>query len=146
MGNAIMSAAILFNMALGLQAPWQVNNISFAAKLRCSQNKKLAICNHFSVTISNKAVSYMSKHEKNLKRLSATPKPADLKWDELAGILKYLGYELLKSGKSGGSRRKFYHKEKDALICCHEPHPSPDVDKGCISDVVEHLKMYKFIE
>ena len=36
----------------------------------------------------------MSKHEKNLKRLSATPTPADLKWDELAGILKYLGYEL----------------------------------------------------
>lgn len=109
-------------------------------------DKKLAICNHFSVTISNKAVSYMSKHEKNLKRLSATPKPADLKWDELAGILKYLGYELLRRGKSGGSRRKFYHKVKDALICCHEPHPSPDVDKGCISDVVEHLKTYKFIE
>ena len=27
-----MSAAILFSMALGLQAPWQVNDISFAAK------------------------------------------------------------------------------------------------------------------
>ena len=28
-----MSAAILFSMALGLQAPWQVNDISFATKL-----------------------------------------------------------------------------------------------------------------
>lgn len=36
MGYAIMSVAILFSMALGLQAPRQVNDISFAAKLpRC---------------------------------------------------------------------------------------------------------------
>jgi hypothetical protein len=33
MGNTIMSAAILFSWALGLEAPWQVNDISFAAKL-----------------------------------------------------------------------------------------------------------------
>ena len=33
MGNAIRSAAILFGMTLGPQAPWQVNDISFAAKL-----------------------------------------------------------------------------------------------------------------
>jgi hypothetical protein len=88
----------------------------------------------------------MSKHEKTLARLSATPIPANIKWDELTGVLKYLGYTPLKSGKSGGSRRKFCHKEKDALILCHEPHPSPDVDKGCIADVVEHLKTYGFIK
>jgi nucleoside phosphorylase len=35
MGNAIMNvnAIILFGMALGLQASWQVNDISLAAKL-----------------------------------------------------------------------------------------------------------------
>lgn len=85
----------------------------------------------------------MSKHDKNLKRLCATPTPSDIKWAELSGVLIHLGYKLL---KGGGSRRKFYHKGKDALIICHEPHPSPDVDKGCIADVVEHLKNYKFIE
>lgn len=85
----------------------------------------------------------MSKHQKNLIKLCATPTPADIKWDELTGVLKYLGYEL---GKGSGSRRKFYHKGKDALIICHQPHPSPDVDKGCIADVVEHLRTYKFIE
>lgn len=87
----------------------------------------------------------MSKHEKNLQKLKATPTPADIKWDELVGVLEYLGYTQLKAGKTGGSRRKFYHKEKDALICCHKPHPSPDVDKGCINDIVEHLKEHKFI-
>lgn len=47
--------------------------------------------------------------------------------------------------KNNGSRRKFYNKEKDALIVCHEPHPSPNVDKGFIADVIEHLKAYGFI-
>lgn len=85
----------------------------------------------------------MSKHEKNLRRLCAKPKPADIKWTELVGILEHLGYTML---PGSGSRRKFYHEEKDALIICHQPHPSPDVDKGCIADVVEHLRTYKFIE
>jgi len=47
--------------------------------------------------------------------------------------------------KNSGSRRKFYNKNKDALIICHEPHPQPTVDKGCIADVIEHLKTYGFI-
>ena len=87
----------------------------------------------------------MSKHEKTLTKLSAKPTPADIKWDDLTAALKYLGYEPVKKGKTGGSRRKFYHKEKNALISCHAPHPLPDVDKGCIDDVVENLKSYGFI-
>jgi len=84
----------------------------------------------------------MSKHAKNLARLCSTPTPANIKWDELAGVLKYLGFTLQ---KGGGSRRKFFHEEKDVLISCHEPHPSPDVDKGCVADVVQLLKDHKFI-
>jgi hypothetical protein len=87
----------------------------------------------------------MSKYEKNLAKLSATPVPAQFKWDELVGVLTHLGYTQIKTGRSGGSRRKFYHKKKDALFLCHQPHPSPDVDKGCIVDVVEHLKAHGFI-
>lgn len=85
----------------------------------------------------------MSKHEKNLKRLCARPTPADIKWNELVGVLEHLGYTVL---NNNGSRRKFYHKEKDDLIICHKPHPEPDVDKGCIADVVGHLKDHGFIE
>lgn len=84
----------------------------------------------------------MSKNDKALARLRAAPPPSDFKWAELKGVLERLGYKLL---KGAGSRRKFYHKEKNALIICHEPHPSPDVDKGCITDVVEHLKTHGFI-
>jgi len=32
-----------------------------------------------------------------------------------------------------------------SLIICHEPHPQPTVDNGCIADVIEHLKTYGFI-
>jgi predicted RNA binding protein YcfA (HicA-like mRNA interferase family) len=84
----------------------------------------------------------MSKHAKALEKLRASPTPSSVKWEELRGVLEHLGYKLL---KNSGSRRKFYHAGKDALIICHEPHPSPDVDKGCIADVVEHLKTHGFI-
>lgn len=84
----------------------------------------------------------MSRHEKALEKLKKIPPPSGFKWSELKALLEHLGYSEV---KGSGSRRKFYHKEKDALIICHEPHPSPDVDKGCICDVVEHLKLHEFI-
>lgn len=87
----------------------------------------------------------MPKHQKAIDRLCAVPPPADFTWQELTTVLEHLGYRQLKTGKSGGSRRKFFHAEKDALICCHKPHPSPEVDKGCIVDVVEHLKSHGLI-
>ncbi|APZ42566.1 hypothetical protein BW247_05200 [Acidihalobacter ferrooxydans] len=80
----------------------------------------------------------MSKHKKMLEKLQAKQLPADVRWSELVGVFESLGYTLLK-GK--GSRRKFYHEETKALIICHEPHPASIVDKGCLADVVEHLKL-----
>jgi predicted RNA binding protein YcfA (HicA-like mRNA interferase family) len=84
----------------------------------------------------------MSKHSKALAKLSADPPPADLKWDELKAVLEYLGYEML---HGGGSRRKFYNAQKNALIICHQPHPSREVDRGCVKDVVAHLKAHGLI-
>jgi predicted RNA binding protein YcfA (HicA-like mRNA interferase family) len=84
----------------------------------------------------------MSKHQKALLKLCSVPPPSDIKWSELKGVLEHLGYVML---NKSGSRRKFFHREKNALISCHEPHPSPDVDKGCIADVIDHLKTHGFI-
>jgi predicted RNA binding protein YcfA (HicA-like mRNA interferase family) len=61
---------------------------------------------------------------------------------ELVRVLEHLGYVLL---KNSGSRRKFFHAGKQALIICHQPHPSPNVDKACVADVVAHLRAYKFV-
>lgn len=84
----------------------------------------------------------MSKHQKALERLCAKPTPSDIKWQDLKGVLEHLGYDLL---TNSGSRRKFVHRTTKALIICHEPHPSPTVDKGCVADVVEHLRMHGYI-
>lgn len=78
----------------------------------------------------------MSKHDKTLARMRQKPVPSNISWDDMAAALKHLGYQLI---KNNGSRRKFFHKERNALISCHEPHPQPDVDKACVADVVEHL-------
>jgi len=84
----------------------------------------------------------MAKHKKIKEKLFAHPPPSDLTWSELKSYLERIGYTMLKSG--GGSSRKFYHKDKDALFLCHQPHPNPCVDKGCIIDLVEHLKINGF--
>jgi predicted RNA binding protein YcfA (HicA-like mRNA interferase family) len=55
----------------------------------------------------------MAKHRKALEKLCATPPSADIKWDELKSVLEHLGYAML---KGSGSRRKFYHQAKNALI------------------------------
>jgi|LSQX01.1.fsa_nt_gb predicted RNA binding protein YcfA (HicA-like mRNA interferase family) len=85
----------------------------------------------------------MSRRDKQLKRLCRTPPVPDLTWRELTSVLGQLGYRLL-NGK--GSRRKFHNAELDLLIICHEPHPQLHVDKGCIRDVVEHLKHNGLVE
>ena len=84
----------------------------------------------------------MSKHKKALERLCARPPASDLKWHDLKALLEHLGYEML---TNSGARRKFVHKATKALIICHEPHPSPNVDKGCIAAVVAHLKANELI-
>lgn len=67
--------------------------------------------------------------------------PSDVRWDELKAVLEHLGYRTI---AGSGSRRKFYNKERNALIVCHQPHPTPHVDKGCIAGVAAHLKAYGF--
>jgi len=86
----------------------------------------------------------MSRNQKIIDKLKAKTPASDIKWAQLKGILESFGYVMHKSGAS--SSRKFYHKEKRALICCHQPHPTPCVDKGCIADVVNHLKEYGFLK
>lgn len=86
----------------------------------------------------------MSKYQKIIDRLRSKKQPSDIKWTELASLLKHLGYVMLPA-KGGGSSRKFFHAEKKILFICHQPHPSPCVDKGCVADVSEHLKENGFI-
>jgi len=79
----------------------------------------------------------MSKGGKLLERLLRIPK--DFTWDELTTVLANLGYEPLKSGKTGGSRRKFVDQDRN-IINLHKPHPGNIVKEYALKQVVDQLK------
>ncbi|HAS6145014.1 TPA: addiction module toxin, HicA family [Vibrio vulnificus] len=76
----------------------------------------------------------MGKQEKLKTRLLTRPK--DFTWSELESLLSNLGFDLLK-GK--GSRRKFFHKDKNILINLHEPHPEKILKRYMVDQVLEKL-------
>ncbi len=80
----------------------------------------------------------MGKLEKLLKRLQS--RPTDFTWKELATLTSLLGYELQKSGKTSGSRRRFVHPNRKPIII-HEPHPNKEFKVYQITQLLEQMKM-----
>lgn len=78
----------------------------------------------------------MSTTSKLVNRLSI---PSDLTWEELVKILDYYGFEMKKTGKTGGSRRKFFDKS-NSIIILHKPHPANIVKRYAIRQVIQNLK------
>lgn len=84
----------------------------------------------------------MGRKEKLLARLQQRPK--DFTWDELTSLLKSLGYVQRKTGKSGGSRRRFVHTTAPT-ITLHKPHPHRIVRIYVINDILELLRREEII-
>jgi hypothetical protein len=78
----------------------------------------------------------VSRKNKLIQRLKG--KPRDFTWDELVTLLKWLGYEEIKRGKSGGSRRRFAHSTA-AMISLHRPHPGNELKAYQVELVLETL-------
>lgn len=85
----------------------------------------------------------MSKSEKLLERLLSCPK--DFTWEELIKILSTFGYAELKTGKTGGSRRKLAD-EKRNIIILYKPHPGNIVKEYALRQVIVHLKEKGYIK
>ena len=79
----------------------------------------------------------MGGSDKLVSRFLKVPK--DLTWDELVAILEHYGYSPLKSGRTGGSRRKFINTEKH-VISLHKPHPGNIVKTYVIAQIITVLK------
>ncbi|MGI8833069.1 MAG: type II toxin-antitoxin system HicA family toxin [Nitrososphaeraceae archaeon] len=77
----------------------------------------------------------MSKIDKLRDRFNSIP--TDLTWDELSKVLGSYGYDELKTGKTGGSRRKFVNGSH--VISLHKPHPGNIVKQYAIKQVIETL-------
>jgi len=79
----------------------------------------------------------MSRHEKLISRLLSSP--LDFTWGELIKVLAGFGYTEVKTGKTGGSRRKFMDEYKN-IISLHKPHPVNIIKGYAIREVITHLK------
>ena len=84
----------------------------------------------------------MGRKEKLLARLQQRPK--DFKWDELTSLLKAMGYVERKTGKTGGSRRRFVHPTAPT-ITLHKPHPNRIIKMYVINDILELLRREEMI-
>ena len=79
----------------------------------------------------------MSRRDKLMAKLQRRPK--DFAWEELAALLKLLGYAQTKPGRTGGSRRRFVHPTL-TTITLHKPHPKNTLKAYTIDDILEFLK------
>jgi len=79
----------------------------------------------------------MSRKEKLISRFQQRPK--DFTWDELTSLLKSIGYREVRTGRTGGSRRRFVHPSA-ATITLHKPHPQNFLKRYAIDQVLDVLR------
>jgi hypothetical protein len=56
----------------------------------------------------------MGRRDKLITRLKSRPR--DFMWEELVRLLEGLGYAEAKTGKTGGSRRRFAHPAAPTIV------------------------------
>lgn len=85
----------------------------------------------------------MSSKDKLIKKLRSRPK--DFTWDELTRLLGNLNFKEISQGRTGGSRRKFYHQESGLIINLHKPHPNPIIKSYLIEQIIKKLEEERLI-
>ena len=83
----------------------------------------------------------VSRQLKAINRLLL--KPPDFDWRELKTLMESFDYELK---KSGGSSRKFIHRETRAVLMIHERHPSKVLKLYPVSAVIHFLRQEKHVK
>jgi len=78
----------------------------------------------------------LGKKEKLIERLKNNPK--DFTFDEMQTALVSLGFELLHTRKTNGSRIKFI--KGNIVITLHKPHPRKELLEYQIKQVLEMLE------
>ena len=79
----------------------------------------------------------MTVKKKLLKKFLDKPARKDLTFDELATLLKSLGYKKI---EGSGSRVKFFNKDTDDLINLHKPHPKNTLKVYIVKLLQDKLK------
>ena len=84
----------------------------------------------------------MGRKEKQLERLKGMPK--DFTFDEARALLESCGYIMSNSGKTSGSRVKFYLGKK--VFALHKPHPRKELLEYQVKSLLLELKEEGFYE
>ncbi|MDZ7753969.1 MAG: type II toxin-antitoxin system HicA family toxin [Gammaproteobacteria bacterium] len=74
------------------------------------------------------------KHQRTLELLYRRPPSANVKWQDIEGLLVELGAELTEREGSRIGVRLFGERR-----VFHRPHPSPNTDKGAVAAIREWL-------
>lgn len=76
-----------------------------------------------------------TKHRRTLQKVFKRPTPADIRWNELVGLLSASGVEV---SQRSGSRVGL--KKGSERMVVHRPHPEPDTGKKTVRDIASFLK------
>jgi hypothetical protein len=60
-------------------------------------------------------------------------------WRDFVWLLQQLGYELKKSGKTAGSRRKYWNKDTGHIVMMDEPHDG-EMRRGMVKRLQQELQ------
>jgi predicted RNA binding protein YcfA (HicA-like mRNA interferase family) len=85
----------------------------------------------------------MTQFDKLLLRFKSLP--SDFSWNDLKKLLEGLGFIEMATSKTGGSRRKFFNKNRNIIISLHKPHPSPNLKEYAIKQILVKLKEEELI-
>jgi predicted RNA binding protein YcfA (HicA-like mRNA interferase family) len=85
----------------------------------------------------------MTKKDKLLERFLSIPK--DFTFDELKTLLRSLGYEEDKKGKTSGSRLAFVHLIYNENILIHKPHPGKILNRIYLKKIIHDLTLKQII-
>jgi HicA toxin of bacterial toxin-antitoxin, len=68
----------------------------------------------------------MSRHDKTLEALFASPTRANIRWDDAVSLVVYYGADVK---SSGGSAHKFT-MPNGSWVVIHKPHPGNQLSRG----------------
>jgi len=86
---------------------------------------------------------FVSKYQKILERIINSS--GTVTYVELTYLLKKLGYDEIKTGKTSGSRVAFYNQKRRLLIRLHKPHPSNELKDYQIKLIRIHFEENKLL-
>lgn len=86
----------------------------------------------------------MSRNDQRLARLLS--KPRDYTYREGDALLVALGFLEMPTGKTGGSRVRFFRERDGAMVTMHKPHPNKVLKPYQVTELIDVLRKYGDID